>query len=84
MKIGKTPKETKHNYKGYEIIGTHYISSGGWVLGGRHYAEGGIKRNYNIKKGGKFRVHPNEIFEKLSDAKWFIDEILIPKDNVTK
>ena len=79
MKL-RTFKETKHNYKGYEIIGTTYLSSGGWVLGGRHYVEGGTKRNYNIKKDGKFRVGPGNIFEKLSYAKEFIDEQLIPRD----
>lgn len=80
MKLGATPKETTHSYKGYEIVGTHYLSEGGWVLGGRHYAEGGLKRNYNIKKDGKLKVNPNNIFEKLKHAKEFIDEHLIPKE----
>lgn len=80
MKIRETPKETKHSYKDYEIIGTHYESSGGWVLGGRYYKEGGTKRNYNIRKDGKLVVHPSTIFEKLSHAKEFIDDVLIPKN----
>ena len=81
MKLGKTPKQTLHTYKGYEIIGTYYLSSGSIVLGGRHYVEGGLKRNYNIKKDGKFKVNPNDIFEKLSHVKEFIDEHLIPNEN---
>ena len=69
-------KETKHSYKGYDIIGTTYISSGNWVLGGRHFIEGGIKRNYNIKKDGKYVVNPYIIFETLKFAKEEIDRII--------
>lgn len=75
------PKDTRHIYKGYEIIGTHFFSSGGYVLGGRHFVDGGVKRNYNIKKDGKFRINPNTIFATLKDTKEYIDEFLIPKDN---
>lgn len=80
MKI-RTFKETKHSYKGYEIIGSSRQTEGGYVLGGRHYKEGGSKRNYNIKKDGKFRISPNEILETLREAKEFIDRLLIPRDN---
>lgn len=82
MKI-RDIKETKHNYKGYEIIGSSRLTEGGWVLGGRHYIEGGLKRNYNIKKDGKFRISPNEIFETLKETKEFIDNHLISKQNAT-
>lgn len=77
----KTSKETKHIYKGFEIIGTHYISCGGYVLGGRYFVEGGLKRNYNIKKDGKFIVNPYCLFEKLSHAKEYIDNYIIRKNN---
>jgi hypothetical protein len=70
-------KDTSHTYKGFEIIGTTYNSQGGWVLGGRHYVEGGIKRNYNIKKDGRFVIHPSAIFETLKFTKQYIDEYLI-------
>jgi len=69
-------KDTHHKYKGYDILGSTRITQGGWVLGGRHYVEGGIKRNYQIKKDGKFVVNPNDIFEKLNHAKEYIDEII--------
>lgn len=69
-------KATKHNYKGFEIIGTSYVSSGGYVLGGRHFVEGGIKRNYNIKKDGKFIFNPHNIIETLKFAKEEIDDYL--------
>ena len=74
-------KETKHNYKGYEIIGTSRISLGGYVLGGRHFIEGGIKRNYNVKKDGKFIFSPNDIIETLKSAKQEVDEYLTRKQN---
>lgn len=74
-------KETKHHYKGFDIIGTHYISEGGYVLGGRHFVEVGFKRNYNIMKNGKYVINPNYIFERLKDAKEEIDEYL---ENNTK
>lgn len=69
-------KDTHHKYKGYDILGSTRITQGGWVLGGRHYVEGGIKRNYQIKKDGKYTVNPNDIFEKLKHAKEYIDEII--------
>jgi hypothetical protein len=76
----KVIKDTKHIYKGFEVIGTSYNSVGGWVLGGRHYVEGGVKRNYNIKKKGVFVINPSMIFSKLKYAKEYIDEYLINKD----
>lgn len=69
-------KETKHSYRGYEIIGTTFVSDGGYVLYGRHFVEGGLKRNYNIKKNGKYVYHPDTIFEKLKHAKEEIDDII--------
>lgn len=69
-------KETKHNYRGYEIIGTVYQSSGGYVLGGRHFVEGGLKRNYNIKKDDRYVINPNVIFERLKDAKQEVDRLI--------
>lgn len=69
-------KETLHKYKGYEIIGTTYTSCGGYVLGGRHFVEGGVKRNYNIKKDGRFVINPKCIFEKLTHAKDEIDRLI--------
>lgn len=75
-------KNTIHKYKGYEILGSTRIIQGGWVLGGRHYIEGGIKRNYQIKKEGKHVVNPNDIFEQLKHAKEYID-YLIDKNGIT-
>jgi len=69
-------KETKHAYKGYDIIGTTYVSEGSYVLYGRYFKEGGVKRNYNIKKNGKYVFNPYNIIEKLSYAKEMIDELL--------
>ena len=69
-------KDTTHFYKGYEIIGTFYISSGGWVLGGRHFINGGVKRNYNIKKDGRYIFHTDQIIEKLNYAKEEIDRLI--------
>jgi hypothetical protein len=69
-------KNTNHTYKGYQILGRTRITQGGWVLGGRHYVEGGVKRNYQIKKDGKFVVNPNDIFEQLKHAKEYIDEVI--------
>lgn len=73
----KLIKDTAHSYKGFEIIGTTYNSSGGWVLGGRHYVEGGLKRNYNIKKDGCFMINPSVILETLKYTKEYIDEYLL-------
>lgn len=69
-------KDTNHTYKSYEILGRTRITQGGWVLGGRHYVEGGVKRNYQIKKDGKFVTNPNDIFEQLKHAKEYIDEVI--------
>lgn len=77
MRYLYTPKETKHYYRGCEIIGTYYISSGGSVLGGRYdIPPGAHKRNYIVKKHGKYLWNPKCIVEKLKDAKEEIDEIL--------
>jgi len=72
-------KETVHKYKGFEIIGTFYHSSGGYVLGNRCFKEGGLKRNYNIKKDGKYILDPYTIIEKLSHAKEEVDRIIAKK-----
>ena len=81
MKLGKTPKNTEHTYKGFTIKGTHYLSSGGEVLGGRHFVEGGLKRNYNILKNGKLVINPHCIIETLKDAKLEVDEYIERKKN---
>jgi 8-oxo-dGTP pyrophosphatase MutT (NUDIX family) len=69
-------KNTSHNYKGYVISGVSYATSGGWVLGGRHFREGGVKRTYRISKDGHFKIHPSLLIHSLKDAKDMIDEIL--------
>lgn len=73
MKI-RDIKDSRHLYRGFEILGTYRRTEGGWVLGGRHYKEGGIKRNYNIKLNGKYFIHPDMIYETLKDAKDEIDQ----------
>lgn len=71
------PKETLHHYRGYDIIGTHYISSGGPVLGGRYdVPAGAYKRTYHVKKDGRYVFHPGVIIEYLKDAKEEIDEYI--------
>ncbi len=72
----KEIKDTVHYYKGFEIIGTYIFTLGGWVLGGRYYKEGGIKRNYNIKYNGKFARHPDTIYETLKEVKEEIDKAI--------
>lgn len=72
----KVIKDTSHKYKGFEIIGTTYQSCGGWVLGGRHYVDGTLKRNYNLKKDGKYILNPNSIYEKLSEMKEEVDRLI--------
>jgi len=69
-------KATKHNYKGFTIIGTQYRTSGGYVLGGRHFVEGGIARNYNVLKDGKYIFSPNDLLTTLKDAKEEIDRYI--------
>lgn len=76
MKITRNLKETKHEYKGFTIIGTQYKTSGGWVLGGRFFIEGGIARNYNILKDGKYVFNPNCLITTLASAKEEIDEYI--------
>lgn len=68
-------KKTEHLYKGYRLLGRQYRTHGGYVLGGRHFIEGGTKRNYLIVKGG-MQYCKGCIFERLKDAKRFIDEHL--------
>ena len=65
-----------HKYKGFEIVKSSYVSSGGYVLGGRHFIEGGVKTNYNIKYNGKYVIHKDVIFDKLKYAKDEIDRLL--------
>lgn len=77
-------KNTEHFYKGYKIIGTSYLSSGGYVLGGRHFVEGGLKRTYRIIKDGKYVFHPGDIIETLKYAKELIDDHIIKKNGQEK
>lgn len=76
-------KKTTHTYKGFVIHGGQVRSSGGYVLGGRYFIEGGIKRNYSITIDGKHIFSPGTIISKLKDAKEEIDEYLIRK-NITE
>lgn len=69
-------KETKHEYRGYTIIGSTIRTQGGYVLGGRHFKEGGLKRNYNIMKDGRYIFSKNEIIERLKHAKEEIDDYI--------
>jgi len=80
MKLREDFKKTEHKYKGFLIKGDQYNTSGGYVLGGRYYVEGGIARNYHILKDGKFVFNPNNIIEKLQDAKEMIDDYLKRKN----
>ena len=73
-------KKTTHKYKGFLIHGDQVKSPGGYVLGGRHFIEGGIKRNYVITKNDKCIFNPGTIISKLKDAKEEIDEYLIRKN----
>lgn len=77
-------KETKHNYKDFVIVGSQRSTSGGYVLGGRHYVEGGITRNYHVIKDGKYFFNPNNIIERLKDAKEQIDDYLARQQNKNK
>ena len=72
----KLIKDTKLLYRGYEIYGGTYISSGNWVLGGRHFKEGGLKRTYRIQKDGVFSIHPSCLITTLGYAKEMIDELI--------
>lgn len=69
-------KKTTHKYKGFVIHGTQYNSCGGYVLAGRHFVEGGIKRNYTMTKDGRYIFNPNQITERLKDAKEQIDDYI--------
>jgi len=68
--------ETKHIYKGYEIIGTFYESEGTEIFHSGYYRESTIKRNYNIKKDGRYVINPYCIIEKLKYAKEMIEELI--------
>lgn len=68
--------ETTHHYKGFVIKGGECTSKGGYVLGGRHYVEPGIQRNYVIWKDGK-RIFKFCIIKTLRDAKAEIDDYII-------
>lgn len=75
MKIRPDFKKTLHHYKGFTIHGDQYNTEGGWVLGQRYYIDGGIKRNYIIKKDGK-PIFKFCIIETLKYAKQEIDEYI--------
>lgn len=68
-------KKTIHHYKGFEIHGTQRRTSGGYVLGGRHFVEGGIARTYVITKDGKY-IFNSCVIEKLKYAKEEIDQYI--------
>jgi len=76
-------KETLHNYKGYEIIGTTYWTYPRNVRAGNSYrwVDSAEKRNYNIKKNGKYVVNPRLIFDTLTYTKWYIDNIIENNDD---
>jgi len=69
-------KETLHKYKGYEIVGTTYEKEGAEIFHTGYYRPSCLKRNYNIKKDGKYVINPNCIFERLKDAKEEVDRII--------
>ena len=69
-------KDTKHNYKGYEIIGTTYVRSGSQIFNTGYYRDNTIQRNYNIKKNGRYVINPNVLFERLKDAKEEVDRLI--------
>lgn len=68
-------KKTEHKYKGFEIKGRQVRTQGGWVLGGRHFVEGGSKRNYLIVKDG-MQYYKGCLISTLKDAKEIVDELL--------
>lgn len=75
-------KKTTHNYKGFVIQGTQRRTEGGYVLGGRHFVEGGITRQYTVKKDGKYIWNPNDIFGKLTHVKEEIDDYIKRKNDI--
>ncbi|MEX0596382.1 MAG: hypothetical protein WD512_07760 [Candidatus Paceibacterota bacterium] len=71
------PKQTKHHYRGYDILGTYYETESRRMLGGRYWSEGGAKRrNYNIQKDGNYVLNPWVIIDKLKYAKEVVDELI--------
>jgi hypothetical protein len=74
-------KDTIHHYKGYDIIGTTYLTYPRNVRAGNSYrwVDSTVKRNYNIKKNGKYVINPNLILETLKYAKWHIDNVIEKK-----
>ena len=72
-------KKTTHNYRGFTIHGTQYKTCGGYVLGGRHFVEGGIARNYNVKKDGRYIFNPNDLLTTLKFTKEEIDRYITSK-----
>jgi hypothetical protein len=75
MKI-RDIKDTQHLYKGFVIKGTYYISEGMQVLGGRHWTNGGMKREYKIIMDDGFVYMDKYLIEKLKDAKEYVDEFI--------
>lgn len=68
--------ETKHKYRGFEIIGTTYEKEGSQIFYTGYYRPNSFHRNYNIKRNGRYVINPYIIFEKLKYAKDEVDRIL--------
>lgn len=60
------PKFTKHPYKGFKILGSHYTDPPKY----------GKKRTYLILKDDEYVFSPEIIIPKLKDAKGMVDEII--------
>lgn len=69
-------KETTHKYNGFTIKGTSYWSGGVQVLGGRHWTQGGLKREYKIFTDEGKPYMDKYLLRTLSDAKKEIDDCL--------
>lgn len=69
-------RDSKHTYRGFTILGRTFRSTGGYVLGGRHFVEGGEKRTYKIVKDGYYVINPSCIISTLKDAKIEVDEYI--------
>jgi hypothetical protein len=68
-------KKTEHTYRGYHIKGRQVRTQGEYVLGGRHYVEGGIKRNYLIVKDNR-QYYSGCIISSLKEAKEIVDDLI--------
>jgi hypothetical protein len=68
-------KKTEHPYKGFKIMGGQVSTQGGYVLGGRHFVEGGFQRNYRIIKDNR-QYYCGCIISRLKDAKEIVDDLL--------